>query len=132
MKSRNIFVIAVCAVGLSGCLATNQDKGALIGAGAGGLLGSQIGSGTGKLVATGAGVLLGAMTGSAVGQSMDQKQQAPTVVYQQAPVYQVPADACTKYRTNEGAYAACQRGVAQKNADIQRQLEQDAYQAGRR
>ena len=132
MKSRNIFVIAVCAVGLSGCLATNQDKGALIGAGTGGLLGSMIGSGTGKLVATGAGVLIGAMTGSAVGQSMDQKQQAPTVVYQQAPVYQVPADACTKYRTNEGTYAACQRGVAQKNADIQRQLEQDAYQAGRR
>lgn len=138
MKSRNIFVIAVCAVGLSGCLATNQDKGALIGAGAGGLLGSQIGSGTGKLVATGAGVLLGTMTGSAVGQSMDQQQQAPQVIVQQPqpvpvhPQYQsYPADACSRYIGNEGAYASCQRGVAQRNAEIQQQLEREAYQAGK-
>jgi surface antigen len=45
--------------------------GALVGAGLGGLAGSQIGHGTGKLAATGAGVLLGALLGGSVGQSLD-------------------------------------------------------------
>src|SRR5919205_3329045 len=45
--------------------------GALVGAGLGGLAGSQLGHGTGKIAATGAGVLLGALLGGSVGKSLD-------------------------------------------------------------
>lgn len=48
-----------------------QTVGALAGAGAGGLLGAQIGKGKGQLAATAAGTLLGAFLGSEVGQSLD-------------------------------------------------------------
>lgn len=48
-----------------------ETIGALGGAAAGGLLGSQIGSGTGQLVATGAGVLVGALIGGSIGRGLD-------------------------------------------------------------
>ena len=68
---KKLLIVAVSVIALSGCMATNQERGAVIGGATGGLLGSQIGSGTGKTVATGVGVLLGAITGSAIGESMD-------------------------------------------------------------
>jgi surface antigen len=49
--------------------------GTLIGAGAGGLVGSQFGSGTGKVAMTGLGVLLGAIMGSEVGRTLDRADQ---------------------------------------------------------
>jgi surface antigen len=52
-----------------------ETGGALIGAGAGGLLGSQFGRGTGRLAATGAGVLLGGLLGSSAGRSLDRADQ---------------------------------------------------------
>jgi surface antigen len=45
--------------------------GGLIGAGLGGLAGSQIGHGTGKLAMTGLGVLAGGLLGTSVGSSLD-------------------------------------------------------------
>ena len=48
-----------------------QTAGTLIGAGLGGLLGSQIGSGKGQMVAVGLGVLGGAWLGSETGKSLD-------------------------------------------------------------
>ena len=60
---------------LVGCansdLGTKQTVGALAGAGAGGLLGAQVGKGGIKLAATAAGTLLGAFLGSEVGKSLD-------------------------------------------------------------
>ena len=53
-----------------------QGFGTLGGAAAGGLLGSQIGGGTGKLAATAAGTLLGAFLGSEIGSSLDRADQA--------------------------------------------------------
>jgi surface antigen len=48
-----------------------QTVGALAGAGAGGLLGAQVGKGGTRLAATAAGTLLGAFLGSEVGRSLD-------------------------------------------------------------
>ena len=48
--------------------------GALVGAAAGGLLGNQIGSGSGRTAATVGGALLGGAAGSHVGQSVTSKQ----------------------------------------------------------
>jgi uncharacterized protein YcfJ len=119
---KSIVVSGVLLASLTACQMNNQTGGTLIGAGAGGLLGSQVGGGSGRLIATGVGTLIGAVAGSSVGQSMDQKQ---TVIYKE-----VGADVCSDYKSNEGAYASCQRGVAQRNAEMQRRLENEAYNQG--
>jgi len=68
-----IALVGVLAIGLAACENTGPKEagGGLIGAGLGGLAGSQIGHGSGKLAATGAGVLLGALLGSSAGKSLD-------------------------------------------------------------
>jgi len=70
---------ALLALGLAGCAGSDfgqkQTVGALAGAGAGGLLGAQIGHGEGQLAATAAGTLLGAFLGGSVGKSLDRADQ---------------------------------------------------------
>jgi surface antigen len=63
---------------IAGCEETGVPKqagGTLVGAGVGGLVGSQFGGGTGKLAMTGLGVLIGALMGSDVGKSLDRADQ---------------------------------------------------------
>ncbi len=62
----------------------NETGGTLIGAAAGGLVGSQFGSGSGKLAATGIGVLLGGLIGNNVGKQMDANDRARALQAQQA------------------------------------------------
>jgi len=75
--------------------------GALVGAGLGGLAGSQIGHGSGKLAATAIGVLLGGLAGSSVGASLDR------------------ADLQYAQRTQQQAFEAAPSGqtVAWRNPD---------------
>ncbi|HEV7367898.1 RT0821/Lpp0805 family surface protein [Arenibaculum sp.] len=77
---RKLIIAGTAALGLAACqtgdLGTKQTVGALGGAAAGGLLGSQFGSGTGALIMTGAGTLLGAFVGSELGRSLDRADQA--------------------------------------------------------
>lgn len=123
---KNLLMItatAVCVILLSGCLATNQQKGAIIGGATGGILGNQIGGGSGKVIATGVGVLLGTMTGAAVGQNMD---KPPTVVYQNG----VARSPCSDIQ-NSGVRSSCQRGLADRKREEQRRAEQHAYQCSR-
>ncbi len=59
---------------LSGCATTTGPKetiGTGLGALGGGLLGAQVGSGSGRLWATGIGVLAGAFLGNQIGESLD-------------------------------------------------------------
>ena len=128
---KKLLVVAVSAIVLSGCVVTNQQGGTLVGAGVGGLLGSQVGSGTGKLVATGLGVLIGAMTGQAVGQHMD---RPPTIVYKETAPRGAAAprsnNKCS-YIENDGVRSSCQRGLDDRRKELQRQAEQRAYQCSR-
>ncbi len=74
MTITRIAVVFAAALSLAACVSDQGDKqtlGTLIGAGLGGLAGSQVGSGTGQLVAIGAGVLLGGLLGNEVGKSLD-------------------------------------------------------------
>jgi surface antigen len=65
-------LVSLSLVGCAGSdLGTKQTVGALAGAGAGGLLGAQVGKGGTRLAATAAGTLLGAFLGSEVGRSLD-------------------------------------------------------------
>ena len=125
MKKLLVVVAAVSAIVLSGCVVTNQQGGTLVGAGLGGLLGSQFGSGTGQLVATGLGVLAGGLLGNQIGQHMDQPQ---TIVYRGA----APRsnNQCS-HIINEGVRSSCERGLADRARQVQRLAEQKAYQCAR-
>lgn len=74
-----ISVVLAAGLMLAGCAdgsGQKQTGGALIGAGLGGLLGSQFGHGSGKLAATALGVVAGGLIGSEIGKSMDRADQA--------------------------------------------------------
>jgi surface antigen len=76
MKKLHKFVLpGLLVVALAGCeggqYGQKQTGGALVGAAAGGLLGSQIGGGSGQLAATAGGAVLGLLLGSEVGKSLD-------------------------------------------------------------
>ncbi|MGB0672094.1 MAG: RT0821/Lpp0805 family surface protein [Rhodospirillales bacterium] len=69
-------VAALTAILFLGACADAQDNpkttlGTLLGAGLGGLAGSQIGSGKGQMAAIGLGVLAGAVLGNQIGSSLD-------------------------------------------------------------
>ena len=125
---------AVSAIVLSGCVATNQQGGTLVGAGLGGLLGSQFGSGTGQLAATGLGVLAGGLLGSQIGQHMDQPvttvNSTPGWVVYKKDVPQLNNNQCS-YIKNDGVRGSCERGLADRRRELQRQAEQRAYQCSR-
>ena len=81
MKNFALLFMVVAAMSLSAC-ETLQGRGnkELLGAGggalAGGLLGAQLGDGSGRLWATGAGALIGALVGSEIGSSLDKADRA--------------------------------------------------------
>jgi len=66
-----VLVLAGCAPSMG----PKETGGTIIGAGAGALAGSQIGSGRGTLVAVAIGTLAGALIGQGVGQSLDRADQ---------------------------------------------------------
>jgi len=76
MKFSRIAVVLILVTVVSACQANKQTGGTLIGAGAGALLGSQLGSGRGKLAMVALGALGGAWLGSEIGKSMDEADRA--------------------------------------------------------
>lgn len=80
MKLKSLVAVMVVALVAGACAqgdqpGTKQAVGTVGGAVAGGLLGSQIGGGSGRLWATGAGAVLGALAGSEIGKSLDRADQ---------------------------------------------------------
>ena len=74
MKSFKIIAVVIAALSISGCTQLNLSKadgGTLLGAAAGGLIGSKIGKGRGQLAATAIGTLFGAAVGRDIGASLD-------------------------------------------------------------
>jgi len=73
-RASPIAILALAAsLGLSACAGSGQKEtiGGVGGAVLGGVLGSQVGKGTGQLIAVGAGAVLGGLVGSSVGRSLD-------------------------------------------------------------
>lgn len=65
-------VLLIIVVLLAGCeTGQKQQLGTVLGAGIGGLAGSQIGSGRGQMMAIATGTLLGSILGSEIGKSLD-------------------------------------------------------------
>jgi surface antigen len=64
----------LCSLSLAACSTApaKQDQGILIGAIAGGILGHQVGGGSGQVIATMVGAVAGAAIGGSIGRSMDE------------------------------------------------------------
>lgn len=118
MKKFSFVMMALALLTFTACESTNgwgtkQTVGTGAGAIAGGLLGSQVGSGSGQMWATGAGVLLGALVGSEVGQSLDRADRA-YMQQAQRDVYAAPVGDTITWNNpqsgNAGSYTAVRDG----------------------
>ena len=122
---KKFLLIGACLLALSACQAHNpRTGGALIGGLTGGLLGNTIGKGSGRTAAILGGAILGTIVGAELAggnRGYGQPQQQRTVV---------TVGQCNNI-SNAGARASCERGVAEKDRESQRQAEQNAYQCGR-
>lgn len=69
----NVLIVSCMALLLAACsnVPSKQDQGVIIGAIVGGLLGHQVGGGSGKVLATMGGALIGGAIGGKIGQTMD-------------------------------------------------------------
>jgi surface antigen len=81
-KKLRVSLAFVAAALLAACstVPSKQDQGMLIGAIAGGVLGHQVGDGSGQVLATMFGTVAGAMIGGNVGRSMDETDQMKTAM----------------------------------------------------
>jgi surface antigen len=78
MRIARLIAIAIVPVVLAGCGPdgpTKADTGLAVGAVAGGILGNQIGKGSGRVVATAVGAFVGGIVGHEIGRSMDQQDR---------------------------------------------------------
>ena len=64
------FVLGACSGSFN-----KQDSGTVIGALAGGILGNQVGKGSGRVLATVAGAVIGGVVGSEIGKSLDENDR---------------------------------------------------------
>ena len=121
---RKLLLAGACLLALSACLANNpQTQGALVGGLAGGLLGNTVGKGSGKTIATVGGAILGTIVGSELaGGNYGQRQPQQRAV--------VTVGQCN-HIANDGARSSCERGVAERDREAQRQAERNAYECGR-
>ncbi len=76
-KFKILALITVMPVFLAGCSGSfnKQDSGTVLGALAGGILGNQVGKGSGKVLATVAGAVVGGIVGSEIGKSLDENDR---------------------------------------------------------
>lgn len=119
--------------GEAGTFGMNKTTGgALVGAGAGGLIGSQFGHGEGKGVATVLGVLAGGLIGSQVGASLDRADAAALHQTTQTALETAPANQALPWRNpNSGNYGTVTPGpVYQSSGQYCREFQQTIVVGG--
>lgn len=113
-------------------MGTKQTIGTGAGAIGGGLLGSQVGGGSGRLWATGAGVLLGALVGSSIGKSLDRADMMYAQQAQQR-AYSAPIGSTVNWNNpqsgNYGSYTPVRDGYTNSGAYC-REYRQTIYVGG--
>lgn len=84
MRAQRFMILAALPVMLAACGPNgpnNADSGLAVGAVAGGIIGNQVGKGSGRVLATVAGAVVGGIVGSEIGRRMDEHDR---VLAQQA------------------------------------------------
>lgn len=137
MRKVLLSIVAILSLGVTGCQQITMNKKTVgTGAGAliGGILGSQVGGGSGQLWATGAGVLLGALAGSEIGASLD---KADLMYAQQANerAYTAPIGESISWNNpdsgHRGTVVATRDGYNKTSGSYCREYEQKIYIDGR-
>ncbi len=137
MNIKKLALVAIVAVSLGACQTYGQKQagGALLGAGLGGLLGSQFGSGGGKLAATALGVVAGGLIGNEIGSSLDRADQA----YLQKATYKASAAPIGETITwsnpqsgNYGTVTPTREGVHSETGAYCREYQQEITVGGRK
>lgn len=138
MKKTVLTLFVASALALAGCNTTSgwgtkQTVGTGAGAVAGGLLGSQVGGGSGRLWATGAGVLLGALVGSEVGSSLDRADRAYMQQAQQQ-AHTAPVGDTISWNNpdtgHNGTYTVTRDGTSRTTGRYCREYQQTVYVGG--
>lgn len=124
---RSIAVILAGAT-LSGCVASHQEQGSLIGGALGALVGNGISNGDRRIAAVAAGSIGGAFLGSKIGQTMDAVKVNNRQAQQYAPSNPY-ANVCSNY-VDRNVVAACHQGASERFEREQQRLIYEAYQAG--
>jgi surface antigen len=119
MNSARIIAIALIGSGLAACAGgtfggPKEDTGTLLGAGAGALIGSQIGGSPGTRVAAGvAGAAIGALIGNRIGAAMDDEDKKRAYAAQMQALESGPSGAPVAWRNpDSGRYGNIVPGPA--------------------
>ncbi len=108
-------VLAAC----SGDGPTKQDAGLLTGAVAGGIIGNQVGKGSGNVLATVAGAMIGGIVGSEIGRSMDEQDRRLAAQAEYAALEEGPSDRPRRWRNpDNGRYGDIVPGRPYKRASL--------------
>ena len=119
---------ALVAVGLCACAATpetgqgaKENTGTLVGALAGGLIGSQFGGGTGEHIAAGlAGAAIGGLIGNRIGASMDEQDRRLAYQAQMQALESGRSGAAVPWRNpDSGRYGSVVPGPAYQSNGLQ-------------
>jgi surface antigen len=137
MKTPKIAIAALLVLSLGACDTYGQKEtgGTLIGAGLGGLLGSQFGGGTGKLAMTALGVVGGGLLGNQIGRSLDRADQGYAQRASQQAVAAPIGETITwnnPQSGNYGSYTPTREGVQSTTGAYCREYQQEVVVGGRR
>jgi surface antigen len=129
-------VVALLALTLAGCaypVGPREGTGTLLGAGAGALIGSQIGSGGGRLVAVALGTLAGALIGQDVGRTLDRADLAYMQQNTQTSLESVPANQTSNWSNPDSGNAGSTTPIRtfQSNGQYCREYRQTVVINGR-
>ena len=99
-----VLVVAVGVIALAGCQTTGskQVSSTVLGAAAGGFLGSQVGSGGGQLVGMAVGTLAGALLGRGIGTSLDNADTAIACLSEESAAQPRQSDQTTCWTDPDG------------------------------
>jgi surface antigen len=135
-RFRKLGTVLVLSLGLAACAdqyGPKESIGTLVGAGLGGLAGSQIGHGSGKLAATGAGVLLGGLLGNQVGRSLDRADRTYAERTSQQALEYNPSGQSAEWRNPDSGnygYVTPQRPYQDASGRFCREYQQTIYVGG--
>jgi surface antigen len=133
MRRTTIAAFAALSLGLAACegMNTGQTVGTLGGAAAGGLLGSQIGGGSGKLAATAAGTLIGALAGNKLGGYLQGNDQRTATEAEQTAVSRGEPIQWTNSETGNRGTIEPTRTYKDQSGQTCREYQHTVYVGGR-